>query len=110
MSNIKDVLIGTAIGDIAGSRFELNNCKTGKDFVLLHDQYCRYTDDTVMTFAIAKALVNCDGNLKTLEKNAIDSMVKIGRDHINCGFGPSFYYWLKKMNINPTAVMEMVLL
>lgn len=64
MSNIKDVLIGTAIGDIAGSRFELNNCKTGKDFVLLHDQYCRYTDDTVMTFAIAKALVNCDGNFK----------------------------------------------
>lgn len=101
MSNIKDVLIGTAIGDIAGSRFELNNCKTGKDFVLLHDQYCRYTDDTVMTFAIAKALVNCDGNLKTLEKNAIDSMVKIGRDHINCGFGPSFYYWLKKDEHNP---------
>ena len=32
----KDILIGTAIGDIAGSRFEINNCKTGKEFVLLH--------------------------------------------------------------------------
>lgn len=101
MSEIKDVLIGTAIGDIAGSRFELNNCKTGKDFILLHDQYCRYTDDTVMIFAVAKALIKCNSDLTTLEKEAMDSMVEVGRNHINCGFGPSFYYWLKNEEHKP---------
>ena len=48
----KDVLIGTIIGDIAGSRFELSNCKTGKGFELLHS-VCRFTDDSVMTLAVA---------------------------------------------------------
>lgn len=92
---IKDILIGTAIGDIAGSRFEINNCKTGKDFVLLHDDYCRFTDDTVMTFAVADALIKSNKDLNNLEKCAIDSMVEIGKNHLNCGFGPSFYYWIK---------------
>lgn len=92
---IKDVLIGTAIGDIAGSRFEINNCKTGKDFILLHDEYGRFTDDTVMTFAVADALLKTDNNIDDLEKNTINSMVEIGRKYITCGFGFSFQIWLK---------------
>lgn len=98
---IKDILIGTAIGDIAGSRFEINNCKTGKDFVLLHDDYCRFTDDTVMTFAVADALIKSNKDLNNLEKCAIDSMVEIGKNHLNCGFGPSFYYWIKSNEHKP---------
>ena len=62
----KDVLLGTAIGDIAGSRFEINNCKTWKNFVLLHDDYCKFTDDTVMTFAVAKALISCKSDFTKL--------------------------------------------
>ena len=91
----KDVLLGTAIGDIAGSRFEINNCKTGKDFILLHDNYCRFTDDTVMTFAVAKALMSCKKDLSDLKEITITCMTEVGRKYLNCGFGPSFYNWIK---------------
>ena len=45
-------MLGSIIGDIAGSRFEWNNQKS-KDFELLADG-CRPTDDSVMTIAIAE--------------------------------------------------------
>lgn len=115
----RDVILGTAIGDIVGSRYEINNCKTGKDFEFFHNQFCRFTDDTVMTFAVAKALMLCDNDLSKFKQIVIDTMVEIGRKYINCGFGPSFYYWLKKdkhepygsygngsaMRISPVAVV-----
>lgn len=43
------------IGDVVGSRFEFDNCKS-KEFELLVRE-CDYTDDTVMTLAVAKALL-----------------------------------------------------
>ena len=115
----RDVIIGTAIGDIAGSRFEINNCKTGKDFILLHNDYCRFTDDTVMTFAVAKALTICEGSIDKLKDVIVDTVVEVGRRYLDCGFGPSFYYWLKNdehkpygsfgngaaMRISPVAVI-----
>lgn len=97
----KDVLLGTAIGDIAGSRFEINNCKTGKNFVLLHDDYCKFTDDTVMTFAVAKALISCKSDLSNLKDIVINSMVEVGGKYINCGFGPSFRSWIKNEEHRP---------
>ena len=48
-------VIGAIIGDIAGSRFEFDNIKT-KDFDLFHSD-CDFTDDTVMTLAVGKALI-----------------------------------------------------
>ena len=96
----KDVLIGTAIGDIVGSRFEINNCKTGKDFELFN-RYCRFTDDTVMTFAIAKTLTICKEDFSYLKEVAINNMVEIGRKYPNCGYGGSFYFWIKSNNHKP---------
>ena len=48
-------MLGAIIGDIVGSRFEWHNRKS-KDFELFTEQ-CRFTDDTSMTVAIAKALL-----------------------------------------------------
>ena len=45
-------MIGAVIGDIVGSRFEFHN-HLSKDFEFL-TQDCRFTDDTVMTCAVAK--------------------------------------------------------
>lgn len=47
-------MTGAIIGDIVGSRFEFNNRKT-KNFTLFTPQCC-FTDDTVMTLAVAKTL------------------------------------------------------
>lgn len=51
-------MLGALIGDIAGSRFEWHNIKT-KDFELLTAVgRCRPTDDSIMSLAIAKAILN----------------------------------------------------
>lgn len=46
---------GTIIGDIVGSKYEFNNIKT-KEFPFGSDG-CAFTDDTVMTVAVAKAIL-----------------------------------------------------
>lgn len=45
-------MFGAIIGDIIGSRFEFDNCKP-MEFELFTNT-CDYTDDTVMTLAVAK--------------------------------------------------------
>ena len=49
------VMFGAFIGDIVGSKYEFNNIKT-KRFPLF-SQDCDYTDDTIMTVAVAKAIM-----------------------------------------------------
>ena len=86
----KDVLLGTIIGDIAGSRFELVNNKYGKEFEFLH-KFCRYTDDSVMTLAVAKVFLEAKEDYSNLEEQVIKSMTEVGRKYLSCGYGPSFY-------------------
>ncbi len=47
-------MIGAIIGDIVGSRFEFNN-HLSKEFDFFHPN-CEFTDDTVMTCAVAHVL------------------------------------------------------
>lgn len=47
-------MYGAIIGDIVGSKYEFDNIKT-KDFPLFSSG-CDYTDDTIMTVAVAKAI------------------------------------------------------
>jgi len=57
-------LIGTKIGDIAGSRFEFNNHRS-KDFELF-SQDCKVTDDSIMSIAVAKAIMETEKTIKPL--------------------------------------------
>ena len=92
MTKSYDVLLGTIIGDISGSRFEILNTKN-RDFEFFHKN-CRFTDDSVMTLAIAKAFLKSNNDYSNLEKNVIDSMVELGRKYPKCGYGPSFRHWI----------------
>ena len=49
-------MFGAIVGDIIGSVYERHNIKT-KDFPLFRED-CRFTDDTVMTCAVAEAVMN----------------------------------------------------
>jgi ADP-ribosylglycohydrolase len=92
-------MIGAIIGDIVGSRFEWNNYLK-KDFELFTDD-CFATDDSVMTLAVAKALVECRGNYSSLGAQAVKAMQEIGRHYPDCGFGGRFYGWLFSDNPAP---------
>lgn len=85
-------MIGAIIGDIVGSRFEWKNNRS-KEFELFHDR-CEATDDSIMSLAIAKAILDCNGDYTNLGKNAIHCMQEIGRPYPYCGFGGMFYSWI----------------
>ena len=65
-------MLGAIIGDIAGSRFEWNNIKT-KEFDLLTYR-CEPTDDSIMTLAIAKALLESKDDHRALTDKTIKWM------------------------------------
>lgn len=106
-------MIGAIIGDIVGSRFEFNNHKS-KEFELFTDE-CEATDDSIMTLAVAKAIMETEKKMKPLlngcEKNdeynallenmAIKYMQEIGRKYPYCGYGGMFWHWVFSDNPKP---------
>lgn len=85
-------MIGAIIGDVVGSRFEFSN-HLSKDFELLTKDNC-FTDDTVMTCAVAQALMESKENYSVLSEKAIEVMQRIGRHYPSCGYGGRFYRWM----------------
>ena len=106
-------LIGAIIGDIVGSRFEFNNHRS-KEFELFTDE-CNVTDDSIMTIAVAKAIMETGKNLKLLSNDSknnyyyykllksmtIRYMQKIGRKYPHCGYGGMFGQWIFSDNPKP---------
>ena len=100
--NIKTIgvkMLGAIIGDLVGSRLEFNNFKL-KDFNFF-DEDCFYTDDTVMTLAIAKALLSASDDFSNLEKLSIKYMQKYGRKYAIWEYGIMFSEWLAIENPQP---------
>ena len=94
-------MLGAIIGDVAGSRFEWEPLKS-KDFTLLsRDLGCRLTDDSVMTLAIADAILSCAGDYSDLGRRAVASMQALGRAYPQAGYGGRFAQWLTQEDPKP---------
>lgn len=85
-------MLGAIIGDIVGSRFEWNNIKT-KEFDFF-TYGCEFTDDSVMTLAVAGAILETGGNYDKLSELTAGHMREVGRQYPNCGYGDMFRQWL----------------
>ena len=92
-------MLGAIIGDIAGSRFEWANHKS-KEFDLLTYK-CSPTDDSIMTLALARAILDSKPDYSDLSGNAVKCMQALGRKYPDCGFGGHFYQWLFSGNPQP---------
>ena len=104
-------MIGAIIGDIVGSRFEFNNHRS-KDFELFTD-CCEATDDSIMTLAVAKAIMETEKIIKSslsnysseyyslLGRMTIKYMQEIGHYYPNCGYGGRFGEWVFSNNPKP---------
>ena len=77
-------MIGAIAGDIIGSVYERTPIKT-KDFPLF-ESGCRFTDDTVLTLAVAEAILT--------GRPYLESIRKMGRRYPNAGYGGTFIHWL----------------
>ena len=85
-------MLGAIIGDIVGSRFEWNNHRN-KDFEFLTYK-CFPTDDSIMSLAIAQAILVSKKNYSDLSENAVECMQSVGRNYPDCGYGGNFYNWI----------------
>ena len=92
-------MIGAIIGDIVGLRFEFHN-RMSKDFHFLTPR-CRFTDDTVMTCAVAQALMDSRGDFSDLSQRAVEAMQRIGRQFPDCGYGARFIRWMFSADPQP---------
>lgn len=92
-------MTGAILGDIIGSRFEWRNNRS-KDFELFA-QRSTFTDDSVMTIAVAKALLECAPDFSDLSGHTIRCMRLFGREYKGAGYGRMFKQWLMSDSDEP---------
>lgn len=94
-------MLGAIIGDVVGSVYEWHNIKT-KEFELF-DTFSTFTDDTVMTVAVAKALCAVLETYDTdkFKEELVLQMQAFGRKYSGRGYGGKFAQWLKSADPKP---------
>ena len=96
-------MIGAIIGDIVGSVYEFDPIKTKSfaPFVPRRGNECFFTDDTVMTIAVARAIQKAKPDRSDLAERAVEQMRAIGRNYPDCGYGGRFRQWMFSDDMGP---------
>lgn len=106
-------MIGAIIGDIVGSRFEFDNHRN-KTFDLFAKQ-STFTDDSVMTIAVAKAIMETEAVYGFFKRNvpfdeegivllkdlSRKHMRALGRAYPDRDYGGLFSVWLERETMGP---------
>lgn len=87
-------VIGAILGDIAGSQFEFDR-PDSLDYkhCELFTNKCSFTDDTVMTLAVKKAILDQEDFTKVMQE--------VGQPYPYSGYGGRFYDWMYSSNPKP---------
>ena len=86
-------MLGAIFGDIVGSVYEFHNTHD-YNFQLLSER-SEFTDDTCMSVAVAKGLMDsCGLSDEEVKEALIDSMKEVGKRHPYAGYGGMFYHWV----------------
>lgn len=95
-NNLSKVICGAIVGDVVGSRFEFDNNKSKK--FELFTRECDYTDDSVMTLAVAKSLIDYGPvtDYEDYKTTLVKVMHEVGKRYPHCGYGGRFCSWIMK--------------
>lgn len=95
-------MFGAILGDIIGSPFEFDRGDKTKHFELFSDG-CGFADDTVMTAAVAEALLAVGNNaeVEVIKEEVCRKMQEWGRKYPDAGYGEHFLDWLYEENPKP---------
>ena len=95
-------MYGAILGDIIGSPYEFDRGNKRKDF-LLFSRNSEFTDDSVMTLAVADAFLSLPPEASEVEirRFLVRSMQTYGRKYPYAGYGGMFRRWLKESNPQP---------
>jgi len=84
-------MLGAIAGDVIGSVYEQDQIKT-VEFPFF-SSHSTFTDDTVMTVAVAYALIH--------QLDYATSLKMFGRKYPNAGYGGYFYHWIHAADSQP---------
>lgn len=98
-------MYGAILGDIIGSPYEFDRGGKTKDFPFF-DAGCTFTDDSVMTIAVADALMKAvdagvTGDEAAAKTLIIDAMHEWGAKYPGAGYGHRFYTWVLRRKREP---------
>jgi len=95
-------MIGAILGDIIGSPYEFDLGNKTKDFPLFSAR-SQFTDDTVMTLAVARAFMDAgpDADDETIRQHMIRSMRELAKRYPHAGYGGRFRWWLTAPDPQP---------
>ena len=94
-------MIGAILGDMIGAPYEFDMGNKTKDFPLF-SRRSEFTDDSVMTIAVAEALMDTMGKTDDEIRAALAaSMQKWGSIYPYAGYGGMFSRWLRSSHPEP---------
>ena len=93
-------MYGAILGDIIGSPYEFDRGDKTKNFPLFSDA-SDWTDDTVMTIAVAEAFIGAPDDENLIRQRLVHSMQKWGHRYPGAGYGIRFNCWLNSENPQP---------
>ena len=95
-------MIGAILGDMIGAPYEFDRGGKTKDFPLFSRE-SEFTDDSVMTIAVAEALmqVAADTPEEDVCRALVASMRRWGRNYPYAGYGGRFAVWLREADPQP---------
>ena len=95
-------MYGAILGDMIGAPYEFDRGDKRKDFEMFNDRV-QFTDDTVMTIAIAEALVGLapEAGEQTVRESVVESMKRWGNRYPDAGYGARFIHWLSQSDPQP---------
>ena len=94
-------MYGAILGDMIGAPYEFDRGGKTKDFPLFTEK-SSYTDDTIMTVAVAEALLEVQNGAQTETRDLlVRSLRKWGRKYPHAGYGVRFSRWLRSSDPQP---------
>ena len=94
-------MYGAILGDMIGAPYEFDRGRKTKEFPMFTKE-SHFTDDSVMTVAVAEALLDTHGGTEAEIKAAlVRSMQKWGHRYPNAGYGGMFFHWLRAKDPKP---------
>ncbi len=95
-------MYGAILGDMVGAPYEFDRGNKSKDFEMWNSKV-HFTDDTVMTIAVADAILTAgvDAEEKEIKKVLVEKMQQWGRHYPYAGYGSRFINWLRATDPMP---------
>lgn len=94
-------MLGAIIGDIVGSPYEFSYNRMNMSGIPFWNRDCRFTDDSVMTLAIADALMRSEDEGSDFRQEAVKSMRRFALRYPAAGYGGRFSMWVVEDDPQP---------